>query len=68
MNFNISKMVYFLVPQMNRRAFCMRMRQYGLKNFHGGIFCVLFTFTSSIWNIFSGAECILVATFDKGVP
>ena len=56
MNFNISKMVYFLVPQMNRRAFCMRMRQYGLKNFHGGIFCVFFTFTSSIWNIFSGAE------------
>ena len=40
----------------NRRAFCMRMRQYGLLKCHGGIFCELFTFSTSICRLFSGAE------------
>ena len=40
----------------NRRAFCMRMRQYGLLKCHRGIFCELFTFITSICRLFSGAE------------
>ena len=34
----------------------MRMRQYGLLKCHRGIFCELFTFTTSICRLFSGAE------------
>ena len=41
---------------VNRRAFCTRMRQYGLLKGHRGIFCELFTFTTSICRLFSGAE------------
>ena len=39
----------------NRRAFCMRMRQYGLLKGHRSIFCELFTFSTSICRLFSGA-------------
>ena len=40
----------------NRRAFCMRMRQNGLLKCHRSIFCELFTFSTSICRLFSGAE------------
>ena len=40
----------------NRRAFCMRTRQYGPLKCHRGIFCELFTFTTSICILFSGAQ------------
>ena len=53
---------------MNRRAFCMRMRQYGLLKCHRGILCELFTFSTSICRLFSGAEWrVLSATFHKHV-
>ena len=43
----------------NRRAFCMRMCQYGLLKCYRGIFYELFTFSASICKLFSGAEtCI----------
>ena len=52
----------------NRRAFCMRMRQYGLLKCHRGILCELFTFSTSICRLFSGAEWrVLSATFHKHV-
>ena len=52
----------------NRRAFCMRMRQYGLLKGHRSIFCELFTFSTSICRLFSGAEWrVLGATFHKHV-
>ena len=58
---------YFL-SNLNRRAFCMRMRQYGLLKCHRGIFCELFTFSTSIFRLFSGAEWrVLDATFHKHV-
>ena len=34
----------------------MRMRQYALLKCHSGIFCELFTFSTSICRLFSGAE------------
>ena len=40
----------------NRRAFCMRMRQFGLLRCHRGILCELFTYSTSICRLFSGAE------------
>ena len=52
----------------NRRPFRMLMRQYGLLKGHRGIFCELFTFTTSICRLYSGAEWrILGATFHKRV-
>ena len=52
----------------NRRTFCMRMRQHGLLKCHRGIFCELFTFSTSICRPFSGAEWhVLGATFHKHV-
>ena len=54
--------------QHNRRAFCMRMRQYELLKCHRGIFCELFTFSTRICRLFSGAEWrVLGATFHKRV-
>ena len=56
------------LDEHNRRAFCMRMRQYGLLKCHRGIFRELFTFSTSICRLFSGAEwCVLGATFHKHV-
>ena len=53
---------------MNRRAFCVRMRQYGLLKCQRGIFCELFTFGTSICRLFSGAEWrVLGVTFHKRV-
>ena len=53
---------------MNRKAFCMRMRQYGLLKCHRGIFCELFTFSTSICRLFSGAELrVLVACVAGGI-
>ena len=46
----------FHIIAYNRKAICMRTRQYGLEKCHGGILCVLFSFTSSIWSLFSRAE------------
>ena len=43
-------------PPRNRRAFCMRMRQFGLLRCHRGILCELFTYSTSICRLFSGAE------------
>ena len=48
------------LAKTNMRAFCMRMRQYGLLKCHRGIFCELFTFSTSIWRV-------LGATFHKRV-
>ena len=46
----------------------MRMRQYGPLKCHRGIFCELFTFSTSICRLFSGAEwLVLGATFHKHV-
>ena len=58
----------FIMALGNRRAFCMRMRQFGLLKCHRGIFCELFTFSTSICRLFSGAEWrVLGATFHKRV-
>ena len=54
-NRHISPFELHFLLLFNRRAFCMRMRQYGLLKGHGGIFCELFTFSTSICK-FSGAE------------
>ena len=52
----------------NRRAFCMRIHQYGPLKCYRGIFCELFTFTTSICRLFSRAEWrILGATFHRRV-
>ena len=46
----------------------MLMRQYGLLKCHRGILCELFTFSTSICRLFSGAECrVLGVTFHKRV-
>ena len=46
----------------------MRMRQYGLLKCHRGIFCEWFTFSTSIFRLFSGAELrVLDAAFHKHV-
>ena len=37
-----------------QEAFCMRMHQYGLLKCPRGIFCELFTFSTSICRLFSG--------------
>ena len=76
--FPVIRMVNFVqvapvrVVTQNRRAFCMRTRQYGLlkchKKCHRGIFCELFTFSTSICGLFSGSEWrVLGVTFHKRV-
>ena len=37
-------------------SICMHMRQHGLLKCHRGIFCELFTFTTCICRLFSGAK------------
>ena len=53
---NLSRNSCIQILRYNRRAFCMRMRQHGLLKCHRGIFCELFTFSTSICRPFSGAE------------
>ena len=54
--------------QLNRRAFCMRMCQFGLLKCLRGIFRELCTFNTSICRLFCEAEWhILGATFHKRV-